>query len=265
MTAGRYGIGEFSRLSRLTVTTLRHYDDVGLLAPAAVDPATGYRSYEDEQLPVALRLGVLRSAGVPVPELVELVHGRLTLEDVLARQRERVEAERAEQDRRLALLDELARSPANGLTVEEVELPSRSVAVWRRRSTWEGAEQATRHALVRLLVSLRRRDIEPVLPSGALFPVDPEPELTVVAYAGVDVDPLDGDLDLLELTAGPGLRVTHTGSHVLLAYAYRTLLAAASTRDLVPDGPVREEYLDAPPSEPARTELSLPVRSRGVP
>jgi DNA-binding transcriptional MerR regulator len=263
MTAGRYGIGEFSRLSRLTVTTLRHYDDVGLLPPAAVDPATGYRSYDDEQLPVALRLGVLRSAGVPVPELVELVHGRRTLADVLARQRERVEAERAEQERRLALLDELARAPASGLAVEEVEaveLPARTVAVCRRHSTWEGAEQATRHALVRLLVTLRRRGIEPVLPSGALFPVDPEPELTVVTYAGVDVDAVGADLDVLELAAGPGLRVTHTGGHVLLAYAYRTLLAAASTRGLVPDGPVREEYLEVRPSEPARTELFLPVR-----
>jgi len=265
MTAGRYGIGEFSRLSRLTATTLRHYDDVGLLPPAAVDPATGYRSYDDEQLPVALRLGVLRSAGVPVPDLVELVHGRLTLEDVLGRQRERVEAERTEQERRLALLDELARAPADGLAVAEVELPSRIVAVCRRRSSWAGAEQATRHALVRLLVTLRRLGIEPVLPSGALFPVDPESELTVVAYAGVDVGAGDPDLDLLELPASPGLRVTHTGSHVLLPYAYRTLLAAASTRGLVPDGPAREEYLDAPPSEPARTELSLPVRSRGVP
>ena len=265
MTAGRYGIGEFSRLSRLTVTTLRHYDDVGLLPPAAVDQATGYRSYDDEQLPVALRLGVLRSVGVPVPDLVELVHGRLALEEILGRQRERVEAERAEQERRLALLDELARAPADGLAVEAVELPVRAVATWRRRSTWEGAEQATRHALVRLLVTLRRRGIEPVLPSGALFPVDPEPELTVVVYAGVDVDAVDTDLDVLELAAGPGLRVTHTGSHVLLASAYRTVLAAAVSRGLVPDGPVREEYLEVPSSEPARTEVSLPVRSRGVP
>jgi DNA-binding transcriptional MerR regulator len=264
MTAGRYGIGEFSRLSRLTVTTLRHYDDVGLLPPAAVDPATGYRSYDDEQLPVALRLGVLRSAGVPVPELVELVHDRLTLEEVLERQRERVEAERAEQERRLALLDELARAPADGPAVEETDLPSRTVAVCRRRSTWEGAEQATRHALVRLLVTLRRRGLSPVMPSGALFPVDPQPELTVVVYAGVAVAAVDTDLDVLELPAGPGLRVTHRGSHVLLPYAYRTLVAAAASRGLVPHGPVREEYLEAPASEPARTALSLPVRSRGV-
>ena len=51
MTPPRYTIGEFSRLSRLTVTTLRHYDEIGLLPPAEVDRATGYRYYDAEQLP----------------------------------------------------------------------------------------------------------------------------------------------------------------------------------------------------------------------
>jgi len=138
MTSGRYGIGEFSRLCRLTITTLRHYDDVGLLPPTAVDRATGYRYYHDEQLPVALRLGVLRSAGVPIPDLVELVHGRLTLEEVLTRQRVRVEAERAEQDRRLTLLDELAVAPAAGLAVGSSSSrrgpPSRAAGVRRGRA-----------------------------------------------------------------------------------------------------------------------------------
>lgn len=263
MTSGRYGIGEFSRLCRLTITTLRHYDDVGLLPPTAVDRATGYRYYHDEQLPVALRLGVLRSAGVPIPDLVELVHGRLTLDEVLTRQRARVEAERAEQDRRLTLLDELAVAPAAGLAVEEVELPSRTAVACRRRSTWESAELATRHALARLLVTLRRRGIEPRPPSGALFPIDPEPEITVVAYTGVDV--VEPDLDIVELPSGGGLRITHAGSHVLLPYAYQTLLAAASSRGLVPDGAVREEYLDAPASGPPRTELSVLVAPRSSP
>ena len=67
MTAPRYTIGEFSRLSRLTVTTLRHYDEIGLLPPAEVDRATGYRYYDAEQLPTALRIGVLRSAGTGDP------------------------------------------------------------------------------------------------------------------------------------------------------------------------------------------------------
>ena len=43
-------IGEFSRLTHLTVKTLRHYHDVGLLVPDEVDRYTGYRRYGTGQV-----------------------------------------------------------------------------------------------------------------------------------------------------------------------------------------------------------------------
>jgi DNA-binding transcriptional MerR regulator len=257
MTAQRYTIGEFSRLSRLTVTTLRHYDEIGLLPPAEVDRATGYRYYDDEQLPTALHLGVLRSTGAPLADLLELVGDRLTLAEVLERQRRRVEAARAEQERRLALLDELARDPADEPVVEEVVLRPRNVAVLARAARWDGAERTTRHALARLLVRLRQRGIEPSPPHGALFPVDPAVELTVVAYTGVDAGT---DLDVVELPGGPAVRTAHVGSRGLLPYAYRTLLVAVASRGLVTCGRVREEYHD-PGRGPPRTDLSVLVAS----
>ena len=48
-------IGRFARLTGLTVKALRHYDEVGLLRPAAVDPDTGYRSYAPDQFDVRRR------------------------------------------------------------------------------------------------------------------------------------------------------------------------------------------------------------------
>ena len=49
-------IGEFSKLSRVSVRMLRHYDEVGLLAPSEVDPMTGYRYYSERQLITAGRI-----------------------------------------------------------------------------------------------------------------------------------------------------------------------------------------------------------------
>ncbi len=43
-------IGEFSKLSRVSIRMLRHYDDIGLLKPAEIDSFTGYRYYHEEQL-----------------------------------------------------------------------------------------------------------------------------------------------------------------------------------------------------------------------
>ena len=59
-------IGRFARLSGLSVGALRHYDEVGLLPPAAVDPATGYRRYAAGQLATARLIGRLRDLEVPL-------------------------------------------------------------------------------------------------------------------------------------------------------------------------------------------------------
>ena len=45
-----FSIGEFARLGGVSVRTLRHYDEIGLLPPATVDPDTGYRGYSARQL-----------------------------------------------------------------------------------------------------------------------------------------------------------------------------------------------------------------------
>jgi DNA-binding transcriptional MerR regulator len=45
-----FSIGEFARLGGVSVRTLRHYDEIGLLRPAQVDPVTGYRGCLASQL-----------------------------------------------------------------------------------------------------------------------------------------------------------------------------------------------------------------------
>src|ERR1700760_564296 len=49
----RVTIGDFSRASHLSVKTLRHYHEVGLLEPSEVDPDNGYRYYSEDQIPLA--------------------------------------------------------------------------------------------------------------------------------------------------------------------------------------------------------------------
>lgn len=67
-------IGEFSRLSRISVRMLRHYDQVGLLKPAEQDAQTGYRRYAVAQLAEANRITVLRDLGFPIREIGRLAH-----------------------------------------------------------------------------------------------------------------------------------------------------------------------------------------------
>lgn len=70
-------IGEFARLVGVSVRMLRHYDQLGLLAPARVDPFTGYRSYSTQQLSRANELVALKDLGFSLEQV-----GSLLEEDV---------------------------------------------------------------------------------------------------------------------------------------------------------------------------------------
>lgn len=66
-------IGDFSKLSQISIRMLRHYDDLGLLPPASTDPFTGYRYYSEEQLLTANRIQSLKDMGFPLAEIRSLL------------------------------------------------------------------------------------------------------------------------------------------------------------------------------------------------
>ncbi|MGM9662157.1 MAG: MerR family transcriptional regulator [Oscillospiraceae bacterium] len=66
-------IGDFSKLSRVSIRMLRHYDEIGLLPPVRVDPDSGYRYYAEEQLPVAGRITALKDMGFGLNAIGELL------------------------------------------------------------------------------------------------------------------------------------------------------------------------------------------------
>jgi len=70
---GLLTIGEFARRSGLSVRALRLYDRIGLLQPAEVTPATGYRRYASRQLYAARLIGLLRRLDMPLTQIAEIV------------------------------------------------------------------------------------------------------------------------------------------------------------------------------------------------
>ena len=68
-----FSIGEFSTVSGLTVRTLRFYHELGLLVPAAVDPATNYRMYDERNLESAKVIAALRGLEFPLEQIREIL------------------------------------------------------------------------------------------------------------------------------------------------------------------------------------------------
>jgi DNA-binding transcriptional MerR regulator len=75
-------IGDFSKLSRVSVKTLRFYDEMGLLRPVEVDRFTGYRYYEFNQLPRLYRILALKDLGFSLEEIGHLLEGDLSAEQM---------------------------------------------------------------------------------------------------------------------------------------------------------------------------------------
>lgn len=84
-------IGVFSFRSGLSIPALRHYDEVGLLAPAFVDPQTGYRRYHTDQIRAARLICGLRAVDLPIEEILQLVGSDdAAVQPVLERHRRRL-------------------------------------------------------------------------------------------------------------------------------------------------------------------------------
>lgn len=73
-----YRIGEFSKLTKTTIRTLRYYDEIGLLKPNMIDKFTGYRFYETDQLIKLHYIQALRQIGLSIEEIKLILSGSST-------------------------------------------------------------------------------------------------------------------------------------------------------------------------------------------
>ncbi|WP_281367977.1 MerR family transcriptional regulator [Nonomuraea typhae] len=260
MDADLLPIGQFARLSRLSVKQLRHYADLGLLTPAHVDPDTGYRYYRRAQARDALTIGLLRTLDLPLAAIADVLAGST---DALDQARRHLETEL---DRRRRTLASLTRLVHDGLPHTPVHLrtePTRHVALTREHT--EGPAdipRATTTAVNRLLTTLTTPGPPELI---ALFPIDLDDAFTITATLtlppGARPDPATGILDT-HLPGGTFAATTHIGPYDQIPLTTHALLAWCAERGHPLTGPIREVYLTDPattPPDQLTTHLMLPI------
>ncbi len=77
-----FSIGDFARHGRVSVRMLRHYDAIGLLRPASVDRATGYRFYEAQQLSRLNRIVALKDLGFTLQQVQSILDEKVSVEEL---------------------------------------------------------------------------------------------------------------------------------------------------------------------------------------
>ncbi|MFI5530258.1 MerR family transcriptional regulator [Kitasatospora sp. NPDC051853] len=257
-------IGRFARLCRLSVKQLRHYDDTGLLAPARVDPATGYRYYDPAQARDALTIALLRGMDLPLAVIARaLAAGPGQRAEILRAERDRL-AERISRDRaRLGMLERLAEGGLPGYQVTFVQEPELRLAVVRADCAPERIGEAFGECVGRLLPALAGAGVPWEPPLWGLYPVDLVEPMRIAVGARTAADVGGSGLDVEVRPAGFVAETVHTGPYAQLPLAYHALFAAVHERGLHPVAPAREAYLVGPheaSQEELMTRLVVPVR-----
>ena len=260
-------IGDFSRMTFLTVKALRHYHDVGLLEPARIDPHSGYRSYRPEQVAQARLIRRLRELDLPVED----VRTVLAAPDEDTRNRvivEHLERMSRQLQQTQETVDSLRRMLAGEerIAVVRRDEPATTTLAIRGEATGETVVTWWIEAFTELHRLLATSGVARTGPDGAVFPTEffTDGAAELVAFVPVDaVPPLPGRVEVWERPATRHAVATYDGPMVDLDAAYSAVGRAVTEQALSADGPVVERYL--PNGDPDDlldhvTEVCWPVR-----
>ena len=271
---GLLRIGAFSRASWLSIKALRAYHESGLLVPAEVDPATGYRSYTVAQLTDAATIRRLRRLDLPLEAVKAVLDARdpEATRKVLAEHGAVLEERLASTQRAIEELTRAVESPSSHTPVHRQVDPGATVLACDgvvAEVQWED-----------FLDRARRLLVDAAAASGAVVtgafggcyppPLDDDAQ-EVVAFLPVAAAPLlparwrSAGVRVDELAATDVAVLSHLGPYDGLEGTYRELGAWVAAHAEPTGDAVREHYLVGPADgdqpDDYRTELRWPVRS----
>ncbi len=269
-------IGDFARHGRVSVRMLRHYDAIGLLTPARVDPATGYRTYTAAQLSRLNRIVALKDLGFTLQQVTEIVDEQLDaaeLRGMLRLRRTELQTQIEADTARLGQVQARLRaieSEGTMTTNDVVVKPLPALRVAELSGVAAGFEPESITQVIRpLFADLSERVASAELvccgPGTAYYEEREDGSVVVHASVPVRADRLDGyDFAIVDLAPiEAAATVVHRGSMDDVLPAWQALGRWIDESGYVTAGPVREQTLEYH-DDPAQwvTELQVPLRAR---
>ena len=261
-------IGDFSRMTHLSIKALRFYHDQGLLEPAEIDPATGYRFYDPRQVPVAQVIRRFRDLDMPLDQVRTVIKAP----DVETRTKEIIahltamETKLAEMQMSVASLRALLEGSPALPEVEFRSIPAARALAVRATVTAEEAATWGAGAFAELYGRIERAGLVPAGPGGALFPAGffelERAELTAFVPVPGPVEP-GGRAEAVTVPAVEAAVMVHSGALGDVDQTYGALGTVVAERAIGVEGPIREYYpvpfTDAEPAGGYRIEICWPV------
>jgi DNA-binding transcriptional MerR regulator len=261
-------IGDFSRATHLSIKTLRHYHEIGLLEPADVDADSGYRRYDTEQIPVAQIIRRFRELDMPLDD----IHAVLAAPDVATRNERiaahlrRLETSLARTEAAVASLRDLLEQRDSATPIAHRRVDATPAAAISDVVDLADAEVWYYGALGELRATLIAQGLAAAAPAGGIYAAELFAEERGQATVFLPcADPLrsTGRVRSLLVPAVELATIVHAGSHAGLDRAYGLLATYVARHALAVTGPIREYYLvgplDTPDASAWRTEVGWPI------
>jgi DNA-binding transcriptional MerR regulator len=258
-------IGQFATVTHLSVRTLRRYHDAGLLEPATVDPFTGYRYYQPEQIPTAQVIHRLRQLDVPLAEVRSILATEDPQQraDVVMRHLRRLEAELDRTRAAVVSLRRLLRPDPADIQVELRSVPARTVAAVSGHVELGGSLAWFDSAMAELDAAFP--PAERTGPPGGRYANElfTHGAGAMTVFRPVRAPRRSGRIEVVELPSADLAVAVHAGPHDDIDVTYGHLGAWVVAHALAVDGPVHETYRVGPrdTGDPDRwrTEIGWPV------
>lgn len=262
-------IGDFARMTFLSVKALRHYHEVGLLRPAKIDPESGYRRYELAQVPTAQVIRRLRELGMSLDDVRRVIEAPdvPSRNDAISTHLRRMEGE-LEQTREtvksLRMLLDMTAPPSIAVEYRSIG-PIQALAI-RDEVDHDQMFDWLDIALTELRTSLRDSGAYRTGPDAALYSSDllEEEHGEIVAFVPIraTVEP-GGRIERLQFPLVEYAVAVHEGPVESADRTYAALGGVVAERAIGVQGPILENYLVGGPETPDetkhRTEICWPI------
>lgn len=271
MESGLFQIGEMAHLFQLSVSSIRHYEQLGLITPEKIDPDTGYRYYSTRQFEVFNTIRYLRALDMPLPQIREFLQGRdiTRMEDMLQQQKQAVLEKQQELQRIERRLNSRLRLLHTAQSAKLGEIEFLTLSPCRLYAKPEPLRIRSYYDMELPISRLISTQPDAMVFLGKVgLSLTPEQLLKrcFEEYSGLfllleNEDRVQGTV--LELPSQSGLRLRFRGSHPQAAEQYRRLMDYANAHRLVPAGFSREitliDYGLTDNPEKFVTEIVIPV------
>ncbi len=267
-----FTIGDFAAFGQVSARMLRHYDAIGLLRPAVVDPASGYRFYSADQLRKLNRIIALKDLGFSLQQVAEIVDAKLSAEELRGMLRLRQAQLEAELTRntsrlvsveaRLRLIEKEGHMPTDDVVLKRIA-PTRVAELSAISASYDGEDigPVIQPLFGQLFERLGAAGIMPCGSPVAYYEDAEDDAIRVHAAVPVDAGTV-ADVDVTELPElAQAATIVHQGDMMEADRSMQTLARWIEDNGYRSQGYAREVTLQFDPDNPANWvhEFQIPV------